>query len=133
MAGLKSTLVGIEPDDFNDGRLQWILVRFATDILALPPRTRRKLLPTIVRISRQPGHFLAHSEKYDPEAAALVLDNLKIASRTNEALLLWWDAGDKAKNAETNAEKNAKNVKKMIREVRAAAKRVAKTPSQIGA
>ena len=86
----------IENDDsdlFFD-HLKVILTKFALSANALPLRTPNKLKATVKEIAQKPDEFLMSSDKFDPEAVALVIGACARRSSINNQLLLAYELGN---------------------------------------
>ena len=90
-----SNITPIDHDDsdrfFDD--LKEILTKFALAANAMPLRTPNMLMATVKVIGNNPRDFLQDSEKFDPEAAALVIGACGGRSSINKRLLLEYESG----------------------------------------
>ena len=88
---------GAQSDDLVrkafEADLTEILSNFALFCNAMPPRTLRKLVPTVAKIVRDPVDFVAYSEKYHPEASALVLGTYAAQSPAAARAVLEFELG----------------------------------------
>ena len=86
------------PIDYDDSDrlfddLKEILTKFALAANAMPLRTPNMLMATVKVIGNNPRDFLQDSEKFDPEAAALVIGACGGRSSINKRLLLEYESG----------------------------------------
>ena len=87
--------VKLEYDDrdrFYD-ELKTELVKFALECNAIPLRTPRMLIATVSKIAQKPQEFLEKSDKFDPEATALVWDEVARRSPANRELVTNFELG----------------------------------------
>ena len=82
-----------ESDSFFDD-IKAILTKFALSANAMPLRTSNMLMSTVKAIGNDPREFLQNSEKFEPEAAALVIGACGGRSSINKRLLLEYEKGN---------------------------------------